>query len=61
MAPKPRSSRRKVRKQTVVNLPEEDFLSPSERSLSDRAEMLKIAAMLERLAAEIKRLLGPRA
>jgi hypothetical protein len=49
MAPKRRKSRQKMRTQTVVVVSEET------------AEMLKIAAMLERLAAEIKKLLLPRA
>lgn len=53
MPPKQRTSRRKVRTQTVVELSEEKFAS-------ERTELLNIAAMLERLAAEIKKLFPPR-
>ncbi len=48
MAAKQRKSGRKMRTQTVVVVSEET------------AQILKVAAMLERLAAEIKRLLLPR-
>jgi hypothetical protein len=49
MAAKQRKSRRKVRTQTIVVVSEET------------AQVLRIAAMLERLAAEIRRLILPRA
>jgi hypothetical protein len=49
MAPKQRKSRRKMRTQTVVVVSEET------------AQILRIATMLERLAAEIRKLLLPRA
>jgi len=49
MAPKQRKSRRKVQTQTVVVVTDET------------AQVLRVAAMLDRLAAEIRRLLLPRA